>query len=134
VVVVDSQRFERSHSQEVARPVAYFNAKLASENRPYLLIGAGPLGLEGTLAGRSRGVVRNLRCARDRGSRLPRFSCHAFAEQPFFSEPHRVPGGIFTVNPDLGEGSVDWKWLSAQPFLESAAAYVICASAIHCSC
>ena len=36
--------FERGHSQEVARLVAYFNAKLASENRPYLLIGAGRWG------------------------------------------------------------------------------------------
>ena len=44
VVVVDSQRFERSHSQEVARLVAYFNAKLASENRPDLLISAGRWG------------------------------------------------------------------------------------------
>jgi hypothetical protein len=26
--------------------------------------------------------------------------------------------GHFTVNPDLGEGSVDWKWLSAQSCVE----------------
>src|ERR1035441_8158683 len=35
IVVVDSQRFERSRSQEVARAVAHFNATLSSENRPY---------------------------------------------------------------------------------------------------
>jgi hypothetical protein len=131
--MVDSQRFERSHSQEVARLVAYFNAKLASENRPYLLIGAGRWGPNEPWLGVPVEWYE-ISGARDRGSRLSRFSCHAFARQPFFPEPHRVPGGIFTVNPDLGEGSVDWKWLSAQPFLESAAAYVICASAIHCSC
>ncbi|HXX01665.1 MAG TPA: PEP/pyruvate-binding domain-containing protein, partial [Candidatus Acidoferrales bacterium] len=44
VVVVDSHRFERSRSQEVARAVAHFNAKLGAENRPYLLIGVGRWG------------------------------------------------------------------------------------------
>src|SRR6267378_2120449 len=36
VVVVDSQRFERSRSQEVAEAVALFNRQLNAENRPYL--------------------------------------------------------------------------------------------------
>src|ERR1700687_1347624 len=44
IVVVDSQRFERSRSQEVARAVAHFNATLSAENRPYLLIGVGRWG------------------------------------------------------------------------------------------
>ena len=26
----------------------------------------------------------------------------------------------FTVNPDLGEGFVDWDWLAAQPSLEES--------------
>jgi hypothetical protein len=30
----DSHRFERGHSQEVARLVTYFNAKFAGENAP----------------------------------------------------------------------------------------------------
>src|ERR1019366_1768730 len=41
VVVVDSQRFERSRSQEVAKSVAQFNCMLQGKNRPYLLIGVG---------------------------------------------------------------------------------------------
>ena len=44
IVVVDSHRFERSRSQEVARAVAHFNAVLAGENRPYLLVGVGRWG------------------------------------------------------------------------------------------
>jgi hypothetical protein len=44
IVVVDSQRFERSRSQEVAQAVAQFNRLLSSENRPYLLIGVGRWG------------------------------------------------------------------------------------------
>src|SRR5208282_4195161 len=44
VIVVDSQRFERSQSQEVAMAVARFNRLLTEENRPYLLIGVGRWG------------------------------------------------------------------------------------------
>ena len=44
VVVVDSQRFERSRSQEVATAVARINRLLIEENRPYLLIGVGRWG------------------------------------------------------------------------------------------
>jgi hypothetical protein len=32
----------------------------------------------------------------------------------FFQNLSAFQVGYFTVNPDLGEGSVDWKWLSAQ--------------------
>src|SRR5260370_41189630 len=45
IVVVDSQRFERSRSQEVAMAVARFNPLLNEESRPYLLIGVGRWGL-----------------------------------------------------------------------------------------
>src|ERR1022692_1044965 len=44
VVVVDSQRFERSRSQEVAKAVARLNRQLNEANRPYLLIGVGRWG------------------------------------------------------------------------------------------
>src|SRR5208337_647628 len=44
VIVVDSQRFERSRSQEVATAVAQLNRRLNEENRPYLLIGVGRWG------------------------------------------------------------------------------------------
>src|ERR1035437_2458086 len=44
IVVVDSQRFERSRSQEVGAAVARFNRLLNEQNRPYLLIGVGRWG------------------------------------------------------------------------------------------
>ena len=53
VVVVDSQRFERSRSQEVAQAVAQFNRLLNGENRPYLLIGVGRWGSNERLVGHS---------------------------------------------------------------------------------
>ena len=113
MVVVDSQRFERSHSQEVARLVAYCNAKLASEDRPYLLVGAGRWGSHEPRLGipvewdeiyAARVIVDAGLC----DSRVtPSQGSHFFQNLTAFQV------GYFTVNPDLGEGSVDWKWLSA---------------------
>jgi hypothetical protein len=36
----------------------------------------------------------------------------------FFQNLSAFQVGYFTVNPDFGEGSVDWKWLSAQNCVE----------------
>jgi CheY-like chemotaxis protein len=118
VVTVDSQRFERGHSQEVARQVAYFNAKLAAENRPYLLVGVGRWGSNDPWLGipvewdeisGARVIVeagfRDFRVTPSQGSH-------------FFQNLSAFQVGYFTVNPDLGEGIVDWEWLSSQEALE----------------
>ena len=118
VVVVDSQRFERGQSQEVARQVAYFNARLTSENRPYLLFGVGRWGSNDPWLGipvewdeisGARVIVetgfRDFRVTPSQGSH-------------FFQNLSAFQVGYFTVNPDLGEGMVDWEWLAAQPALE----------------
>jgi CheY-like chemotaxis protein len=118
VVVVDSQRFERGQSQEVARLVAYFNAKLVAENRPYLLFGVGRWGSNDPWLGipvewdeisGARVIVeaglRDFRVTPSQGSH-------------FFQNLSAFQVGYFTVNPDLGEGMVDWNWLAAQTAVE----------------
>ena len=50
----------------------------------------------------------------DRGSGIPRFSRHTVAGQSFLPEPDAFQIGYFTVNPDAGEGFVDWDWLGEQ--------------------
>ncbi len=118
VVVVDSQRFERSHSQEVAKAVAQFNWRLNEENRPYLLIGVGRWGstepwlgipVEWDEISGARAIVeagfRDFRVTPSQGSH-------------FFQNLTAFQIGYFTVNPDAGEGSVDWQWLAEQPSVE----------------
>jgi CheY-like chemotaxis protein len=118
IVVVDSQRFERSRSQEVAKAVAQFNRLLSGENRPYLLIGVGRWGsnepwlgipVEWDEISGARVIVeagfRDLRVTPSQGS-------HFFQNLTAF----RI--GYFTVNPDAGEGSIDWQWLTEQPAVE----------------
>ncbi len=117
-VVVDSQRFERSRSQEVAKAVAQFNRLLNEENRPYLLIGVGRWGstepwlgipVEWDEISGARVIVeagfRDFRVTPSQGSH-------------FFQNLTAFQVGYFTVNPDAGEGSVDWQWLTEQPAVE----------------
>jgi CheY-like chemotaxis protein len=118
IVVVDSHRFERSRSQEVARAVAHFNATLSADNCPYLLIGVGRWGSNDPWLGipvewdeisGARAIVeagfRDFRVTPSQGSH-------------FFQNLTAFQVGYFTVNPDAGEGSVDWQWLAEQPAVE----------------
>jgi hypothetical protein len=118
VVVVDGQRFERSRSQEVAKAVAQFNRRLNEENRPYLLIGVGRWGstepwlgipVEWDEISGARAIVeagfRDFRVTPSQGSH-------------FFQNLTAFQVGYFTVNPDAGEGTVDWEWLAEQAAVE----------------
>jgi CheY-like chemotaxis protein len=115
VVVVDSQRFERSRSQEVAEAVARFNRQLNAENRPYLLIGVGRWGSTEPWLGIpvEWDEISGARVIVEAGF-------HDFRVTPsqgshFFQNLTAFQIGYFTVNPDAGEGSVDWQWLTEQP-------------------
>jgi CheY-like chemotaxis protein len=113
VVVVDFHRFERARSQEVAEGVAHFNAKLSESGAPYLLFGVGRWGSNDPWLGipvewdeisGARVIVeagfRDFRVTPSQGSH-------------FFQNLTAFQVGYFTVNPDAGEGFVDWEWLGA---------------------
>ncbi|HUO97045.1 MAG TPA: PEP/pyruvate-binding domain-containing protein [Rhizomicrobium sp.] len=115
VVAVDFHRFERDQSREVAGEVAALNARLNEAGAPYLLIGVGRWGSNDPWLGipvawdqvsGARVIVeagfKDMRVTPSQGS-------HFFQNLTAF----RV--GYFTVNPDAGEGFVDWEWLAAQP-------------------
>lgn len=119
LVVVDSHRFERRRSRDVARNVAQFNAHLSAAGVPFVLIGVGRWGsadpylgipvawdeINGACAIVEAGL-RDLRVT-------PSMGTHFFQ--------NLVAGGVsyFTVNTDAGEGLLDWEWLSAQPAVET---------------
>ncbi len=118
VVVVDFHRFERGRSQEVAESVAHFNTKLALENRLYMLIGVGRLGSNDPWLGIpvEWDEISGARVIVEAGFRdfrvIPSQGSH------FFQNLMAFQVGYFTVNPDAGEGSVDWEWLSEQAAVE----------------
>ncbi|HME36787.1 MAG TPA: PEP/pyruvate-binding domain-containing protein [Candidatus Sulfotelmatobacter sp.] len=118
IIVVDSQRFERSRSQEVGRAVAHFNAALNAESRPYVLIGVGRWGSNDPWLGIpvEWDEISGARAIVEAGF-------HDFRVTPsqgshFFQNLTAFQVGYFTVNPDAGEGSVDWQWLAEQTAVE----------------
>ena len=114
-VVVDAHRFDRQKSVDVIQPLASLNAKLQRQKRPYILIGVGRWGSSDRHLGipvswnqisGARAIIEagfeDLRVAPSQGTHFFQnlTSCHV---------------GYFTVNPDAGDGMIDWDWLARQP-------------------
>jgi len=115
LVVVDYHRFDRSRSVTAAADVEAFNRELSAERVPYLLIGVGRWGSADPFLGipvtwdqisGARVIVetgfRDIRVTPSQGSH-------------FFQNLVANSTGYFTINPELGDGFVDWEWLDALP-------------------
>jgi CheY-like chemotaxis protein len=120
LVVVDYHRFERERSQDVALDVARFNRKLLAENRPYVLVGVGRWGSSEPFLGIpvSWDQIAGVRAIVEAGFRD--FTVTPSQGTHFFQNLTSSNTGYFTVNPDAGDGTVDWEWLAAQPAVEEA--------------
>ena len=114
VVVVDFHRFERGQSQQVAEQVSALNAELSHTNTPYLLIGVGRWGSNDPWLGIpvDWDQVSGARVIVEAGFRD--FKVTPSQGSHFFQNLTSCQIGYFTVNPDAGEGFVDWEWLAAQ--------------------
>ena len=119
VVVVAPDSYERGDSRLVANDVARFNGELVSLERPYLLIGVGRWGSSDALLGIpvAWGQIAGARAIVEAGFRdfmvTPSQGTH------FFQNLVANNVGYFTVNPQAGEGSVDWDWIADQPAVAS---------------
>lgn len=118
-IVVDRNEFQREQSPECAADVARFNAQLKAEGRPYGLIGVGRWGSTHPWLGipvkwEDISGARVIVEAGFRDARVtPSQGTHFYQNLASFSV------GYFTVNANIGEGSVDWDWLKNQPEMES---------------
>ena len=117
VVVVDYHRFERAQSHDVAAQVARLNRQLAAERLPYILIGVGRWGSSDPLLGIpvAWDQIAGARVIVEAGFRD--FKVTPSQGTHFFQNITSASVGYFTVNPEAGEGFVDWEWLAAQPAL-----------------
>ena len=117
-VVVDRDTFDRSRSHEVASEVARFNDMLQREGRPYLLIGVGRWGSNDPHLGIpvSWYEIAGARAIVESGFKdmqvTPSQGTH------FFQNLTSCNVGYFTVNPEAGEGFIDWEWLAASDTIE----------------
>jgi hypothetical protein len=121
VVVVDYHRFERDRSADVALEVARFNRRLVAEAAPYVLVGVGRWGSSERFLGIpvSWDQISGVRAIVESGFRD--FTVTPSQGTHFFQNLTSSGVGYFTVNPDAGEGFVDWDWLAAQPAVAEAA-------------
>jgi CheY-like chemotaxis protein len=115
IVVVDVHRFDRGRSLPVAQDLRRFNAALVAEKRPYLLIGVGRLGSRDPFLGIpvTWDQISGARTIVEAGFRdfrvTPSQGTH------FFQNLCTSNVGYFTVNPEAGEGFIDWAWLAGVP-------------------
>jgi CheY-like chemotaxis protein len=115
LVVVDAYRFDRSRSHAAAGEIAAFNRELTASRTPYLLVGVGRWGSADPLLGIpvTWDQISGARVIVEAGFRdfrvTPSQGTH------FFQNLVANSTGYFTVNPELGEGFVDWDWLDARP-------------------
>ncbi len=118
IVLVDREKYDRADSRRVADIVGKMNGKLMRENRPYLLIGVGRWGSSDPFLGIPVhwGQIAGARVIVETGFKdmkvTPSQGAHFFHNLTAF----RV--GYFTVNPDKGDGMLDWEWLKNAPVVE----------------
>jgi hypothetical protein len=120
IVVVDFHRFERSRSQDVARQVARFNAHIVAEGRRYVLIGVGRWGSADPFLGIPVAWNQIAGCKAIVEAGFRDFKVTPSQGSHFFQNLTSSNIGYFTVNPEAGEGFVDWEWLAAQPAADEA--------------
>ena len=115
LVVVHRDTYDRLKSREVARDVAQCNRRLRREDRPYALVGVGRWGSRDRFLGIpvTWEQVSGARVIVEAGFRdlvvTPSQGTH------FFENLVSNGIGYFTVNPERGDGVLDWDWLGAQP-------------------
>jgi CheY-like chemotaxis protein len=121
LVVVDFQRFERARSPEAAAEVGRLNAILLADRTPYALVGVGRWGSRDPWLGIpvTWDQVSGAQVIVEAGLRdlkvTPSQGTHFFQNLTSFNV------GYFTVNPESGDGEVDWEWLESQTALSTLA-------------
>jgi len=114
LIVVDHRRFCRDKSREAAQEVARLNTGLVAQGLPYVLIGLGRWGSADPWLGIpvTWEQIAGARVIVESGFEdmhvTPSQGSHFFQNLTSF----RV--GYFTVNPEAGEGFLDWAWLDAE--------------------
>ena len=119
VIVVDRLRFDRASSRQVAAELAQCNAELAG--RPYLLIGVGRWGSADPWLGIpvTWEQISGARVIVEAG--FADFKVTPSQGTHFFQNLTSFNVGYFTINPDAGDGFVDWDWLAAAPAVRETA-------------
>jgi CheY-like chemotaxis protein len=115
IVMLDPEMFDRSQTGAVAAALARLNGELLARCTPYVLIGMGRWGSSDPWLGIpvTWDQISGARVIVEAG--LPDFRVSPSQGSHFFQNLTSFSVGFFTVNPELGEGKLDWDWLSSRP-------------------
>ena len=115
IVVVSRDTFDRASTGEIAVEVGRLNADLVQQGIPYVLIGIGRWGSHEPWLGIpvTWDQIAGAKVIVEVG--FENFTVRPSQGSHFFHNLTAFNVGYFTVNPESGEGIVDWSWLSAQP-------------------
>ena len=115
VIYVKPGDFDSAYTCEIAADIGRINDELARANRTCVLIGPGRWGSADRWLGipvtweqisMARVIVETT---------LKDFRITPSQGTHFFQNLISLRVGYFTVDPDLGGGSIDWGWLARQP-------------------
>jgi hypothetical protein len=113
ILYVKPEVFEPSKTREIAQEISKMNAKLAQENRKYLLIGPGRWGS----ADRFLGIPVNWRDIHGVGAIVEagseNLTCEPSQGSHFFHNITTLGINYLTVT-DQRHGYLDWDWLTKQ--------------------
>jgi CheY-like chemotaxis protein len=118
IIFVHKDEYDRSKSRETAIDIGYFNKKLVKHEKEYLLIGVGRWGTLDPWLGipitweqisGAKAIVE---------SNFKDFDVEPSQGSHFFQNLTSFKVGYFTVHRNVGNGFIDWDWLSNQHVIE----------------
>ena len=118
LIFVDTNKYDRSKSKEVASEIAHLNSKILNEKKPYVLIGIGRWGSLDPWLGipvtwdQISGAVAIVE------SGFKDFEVEPSQGSHFFQNITSFRVGYFTVDASHKIGFIDWDWLLSQPAVE----------------
>jgi len=115
IILVDKNRFERSHSVKVAEEVSLLNTQLIEAERPYILIGVGRWGSLDPWLGIPVAweQIAGARVIVETG--FKDFSVEPSQGTHFFQNLNSFEIGYLTIPLENDQNFVDWDWLLSQP-------------------
>lgn len=118
LVLIDSNKFDRSKSRAVANEIAQLNSKLLKEGKPYVLIGVGRWGSLDPWLGIPVTWDQIAGAAAIVESGFKDFEVEPSQGSHFFQNITSFRVGYFTVDASHKIGFIDWSWLLAQPAIQ----------------
>jgi len=122
IIFVHKDEYDRSKSRETALDIGYFNKKLVKHENEYLLIGVGRWGTLDPWLGipitwenisGAKAIVE---------SNFKDFDVEPSQGSHFFQNLTSFKVGYFTVHRSIGNGFIDWDWLTKQKIVEKKGA------------